>query len=131
MTFDYLIQPDLRCIAVRFTGSVTAADVMVAIGKLWADPFYDRAFSGICDLSQATPNGTAEDVQKLVGFFQTPKISVGRWAIVTNDPRFTALGLLFKVSTGGKPWVEMFNSWECACSFLKVDLPADLFPRPR
>jgi hypothetical protein len=127
MTFDYLIRPDLRCIALRFLGPVTAADVMAAAGKLWADPLYDKAFNGISDLSRATPVGNADDVQTLASFFQGPQTSLGRWAIITNDPRFTALSLLFKQSAHGKPWVEMFNSWECACAFLKVDLPADPF----
>jgi hypothetical protein len=127
MTFEYTILPEKRCIAMRYTGTITLADVIASTRKLWADPLYDRAYNGISDISRALPGGHVDEVHALLDFFKRPETSAGRWAVITTDPKFTALALLFKSSSYSKPWIEMFTSWESACAFLNTEIPISIF----
>jgi hypothetical protein len=127
MTFEYVILPEKRCIVIRYSGVLTLNDVTASTQALWADPLYDKMYNGISDISRATPGGNTDDVGKLVDFFKHPETSTGRWAVITSEPKFTALSLLFKSSCYAKPWIEMFTSWEAACAFLGVEIPHSVF----
>ncbi|MGH8047876.1 MAG: hypothetical protein ACREKL_11570, partial [Chthoniobacterales bacterium] len=112
MTFEYVILPEHRCIAIRYTGTITLPDVIASTKELWADPLYDKTYNGITDLSRATAGGSVEEIAPLVDFYKHPETSTGRWAVIFTEPKFTALGLLFKSSSYAKPWIELFTSWE-------------------
>jgi hypothetical protein len=127
MTFEYVILPEKRCIAIRYSGVISLADVISSNQELWADPLYDKTYNGISDLSRASTGGTVDDVGPLLDFFKHPDTSTGRWAVIVTEPKFTAMTLLFKSSAYTKPWIEMFTSWESGCAFLNVEIPASIF----
>lgn len=129
MTFDYVILPEQRCIAVRYSGTLNMEGLISSTRKLWADPLYDKTYNGLGDLTRAIPDGNVETVAPLVDFFRNGRTSTGRWAVILANPKFTALTLLFRSTSHSRPWIEIFASWESACSFLATDIPVSIFDK--
>ena len=118
------ILPERRLILLRFRGYVTLADIQRGVEQLWADPAYDRFYNGIVNLEGVTTRAGLDELQALIRFLQKRSLSVGQWVVVFTEPKTTALGMMFKAAWSGSFNIEIVSTWEAACRFLRVDLPA-------
>ncbi|WP_438483635.1 hypothetical protein [Oleiharenicola lentus] len=122
--YSHTILVEKRTIIQRFSGQVGLGDVIGGINRLWADPAYDRNFNGISDLTACTPSASVSDVRSLTNFvIQKHQLSEGRWVVLVSDPMMTALGILFSRSMT-KPSIQVCSTWEAACAYLQITLPA-------
>jgi len=128
MVFHYVIIREINCIALRFSGALSPSDVIAATKHLWDDPQYNRTYNIIADLRNCKTGAEVSDIGSLVRFLiDKPSLNRGAWAVVMEDPRMTALGMLFKSRSGFLNRFELFSSWESACRFLDVDLEPSIF----
>lgn len=120
----HTILPEQRLILCRFRGQVTLADILRGVEALWADPAFNPEFNGIANLEGVTTRAGVEDLQALIAFFEKRNASRGRWAVVFSEPKPTALGMIFKAAWPGPFNIEVVSTWEAACRFLHVEIPA-------
>jgi hypothetical protein len=122
--FSYSILPEQKLCLLRFAGHVSLGHVTRGVQQLWADPAYDPFFNGIVNLEGVTTRAGLDELQSLITFFQQRRSSAGQWVVVFTEPKPTALGMMFKAAWKGSFNIEVVSTWEAACRFLRVDLPA-------
>jgi hypothetical protein len=122
--FSYRILRDQRLCLVRFSGVVSLGDITRGVAQLWADPAFDPFFNGMVNLDGVTTRAGLGELQSLIDFLQKRSASAGQWVVVFSEPKPTALGLMFKAAWLGPFNIEVVSTWEAACRFLDVDLPA-------
>lgn len=120
----YTILPAQRLILFRFRGYVTLADITRGVEQLWADPAYDPFYNGIVNLEGVTTRAGLDELQALIAFLQKRRSSAGQWVVVFTEPKGTTLGMLFKAAWRGSFNIEVVSTWQAACRFLRVDVPA-------
>ncbi len=125
MKFSYHIMPEKRLAIVRFSGSVSIADVTRNIELFWADSHYNAEYNGIVDLQGVTTRAKVEDLKVLLDFLERRRSSVGWWVAILTEPKPTALALIFKAAFAGSFKLEIVSSWSAACKFLQIDVPQD------
>jgi hypothetical protein len=125
MKFSYRILPEQRLNILRFSGSVSVADVTRHIQQFWADSEYNPEYNGIVDLEGVTTRAKVEDLKALLDFLENQKTGTGWWAAIFTEPKPTALALIFKATFAGTFKLEIVSSWQAACKFLQIDLPED------
>jgi hypothetical protein len=131
MKFSYSIHPDRKLNVLRFSGAITIADITRSTEQLWADPLYDRTYNGIVNLQGVTtPRAGLEDIKALLAFYRHDKTSVGWWTAIFSEPKPTALALIFKAALTGPFRLEIVSTWEAACRFLEMDVPASFADAP-
>lgn len=128
MKFTYRILPEQRLNILRFSGSVSVADVTRHIQQFWADSEYDPTYNGIVDLEGVTTRAKVEDIKTLLDFLENQKTGTGWWAAILTEPKPTALALIFKAVFKGPIKLEVVSSWQAACKFLQIDLPRSATP---
>jgi hypothetical protein len=121
---SHVIMPEKRLILMRFTGAVSLADITQRTEQLWNDALYDPSYCGIVTLERAKVRASIEDVRALIAFLQNTRASSSYWAVVFAEPKATALAMVFKAAWRGSFKLEIVSTWEAACRFLHVDLPA-------
>src|SRR4051812_26056385 len=126
MKFSYRILPEKRLHIVRFSGSVSVADVTQNIQQLWADHRYNPQYNGIVDLKGVTTRAKVGDLKGLLEFLENTKMSFGWWAAILTEPKPTALALIFKATFVGSFKLEVVSSWEAACKFLQIEPTDDI-----
>ena len=126
MKFSYRILPEQKLNIVRFSGSVSIADVTHNVQQLWADARYNPHYNGIVDLEGVTTRAKVEDLKVLLDFLENRKDSFGWWAAILTEPKPTALALIFKATFVGTFKLEIVSSWDAACKFLQIELPASV-----
>lgn len=124
LKFVYTIIPAQRLALLRFSGSVTLGDVIRGIERIRADPRYDPHFNGIVNMEGVTTRAGISELQALLSFLEKRHSSVGQWVVVFSEPKTTALGMMFKAAWFGPFNIEIVSTWEAACRFLRVQLPA-------
>jgi hypothetical protein len=129
MTFEYIVLPDKRCIAQRFTGALTLDDVVACTETMWADTLYDQQYDIISDLTLSTAAALPRDVYSLISFLKRPETSKGRCAAIFSDPKATALGYFFKSLSTFNHRMRVFSTWEAASEHLQVDIAPSVFSR--
>lgn len=122
--FAYTILPARRLCLLRYCGVITLDDVTRGVEQLWTDPGYDPFFNGIVNLEGVTTRAGIGELQRLIAFLQKRNSSAGQWVVIFSEPKITALGLMFKAAWMGPFNIEVVSTWEAACRFLRVDLPA-------
>ena len=123
MKFSYRILPEQKLNIVRFSGSISVADITDNVQHLWADARYNPAYNGIVDLQGVTTRAKVEDLKALLDFLESRKSSFGWWAAILTEPKPTALALIFKATFAGSFKLEIVSSWDAACKFLQIELP--------
>lgn len=122
--FSYSLMPAQRLCLVRFSGNISLGDITRGMQQLWADPGYDPLFNGIVNLEGVTTRAGLDELQSLISFLKNHRSSDGRWVAVFSEPKPTALGMMFKAAWKGAFNIEIVSTWEAACRYLHVDLPA-------
>lgn len=125
MNYGHVIIPKTRIIYQVFEGTFSLDHLVACTRRLWADPAYSRTYNGITDVSRMTPGATLENLQGLTAFLKNePRLSQGRWAVITSTPMATAGAMLYKREMAAHHPFGVFSTWESACAFLQLDLPA-------
>lgn len=125
MHYAHTIDPERQFIFQRFCGEFPVAEIIACSRRLWTEPAYSKTYNGIVDISQMKPGTGLEDVRTLIAFYSAePATSKGRWAVITASPLSTASAMVYKRAMSHLQAVEVFSTWESACNFLQLDLPA-------
>lgn len=111
---------------VRFRGHVSLTDIVSGVRQLWADPLYQTEYDGLVDLADTTTRATVADLRSLLTFLTHAKVSRGRWVGIFNEPKPTALAMLFKAANPLPLSFEVVSTWEAACAHLRQEIPTDL-----
>jgi len=126
MRFSYNILPERRLNLLRFSGSISLADIKRATEQFWADARFHPEYTGVADMSDIVPRVKIEDLKALLEYLETNHRSVGRWVVILTEPKPTALALIFKAAFRGRFQLEVVSSWSAAAHFLQMELPEPL-----
>jgi hypothetical protein len=122
MHYGHSIDSDRQLIFQVFAGHFTVADIIECTRCLWDDPSYSTTHNGIVDITQMSPGAVIADLHSLTAFLKDhPKTSRSRWAVITDSPLVTAGSLFYKTLMSGRHSLEVFSTWEAACTYLQLD----------
>lgn len=125
MHYGHTIDPERGFIYQELDGSFSAEQLIACTRRLWADPLYSKLFRGITNVSGVTFSPGLDDLQGLIAFLKTkPDTSQARWAVITTTPLVTAAAMVYQRRMTSQHPFAVFSTWEAACEFLQLDLPA-------
>lgn len=117
------IWPERRLVIQRISGVVAVREIIAAIQLLWNDARFRGDFNGIIDLRRCTTTAGQADFRILVEFLKQDCPARGHWVALLDDPKSTALALLFKALNPGPFSFDVCSTWETACRHLRIELP--------
>lgn len=123
---DHTIFEPERLVLVRFSGPTDQAALRAAIEALARDPHYSPSYDGICDLRAAALSVTPEEAKAAATRVASDRTILGKWALLIDDPRGTALATLYVGALAGQHPLKVFSSIEGVAEYLKRDLRAIL-----
>jgi hypothetical protein len=115
--FDF--QPDKELILTACTGSISTSEIIECVDAIRRDPRYRRELNGVCDVREGTLAFGAEDARAIareIGAGENG--SRGKWAFLIDEPRATALVLVFGSERGAKSPVRVFATARSASDWL-------------
>ncbi|MEB3161863.1 MAG: hypothetical protein VKK80_01425 [Prochlorothrix sp.] len=119
MDYIYSIDPEQRLITERYQGVVTIHNIKNAIQTLAADPLFCPDYSSLVDLRVCDFKFDLQDLEELLScHHQVFGITEGKTALVVNNPRDTALSVLFKNYVDGARQIDVFSTCEAAQDWL-------------
>jgi len=123
MPATYLILPEKRLIIERFTGSTGLEEIKNLLGRVFADPLFDRSFHTLMDFTKAVLKTGLEEVALLCEFISSVAGGcIGSTAIIAAGPMGTALAMLISKGLSFFTPSEVFSTGEAALDFLGLDL---------
>jgi hypothetical protein len=85
---------------------------------------YSKTHNGIVDITEMCTGAIIDDLRPLIAFLKnSPNTSASRWAVITSSPLTTAGSLVYKGAMSGQHAIEVFSTWESACTYLLIDQP--------
>lgn len=124
MPFTFQILPEKAVILARYMGLTTIRDMRVLAAEIWEHPDYDPAFDGILDYREAVLASGTGEIEAVCDFFlESEAASRGRAAVVVTRPRETALNVIFRARMNPRNRMDIFSTWDAACSFIGVRIP--------
>ncbi len=111
-----------RLILLGFSGTVDYLGLMEGLDGLAQDPDYSRDHDGICDLRKARLEMTPGEVRMAAVQIATEQRTVGKWAIMIDEPRGTALATLYVNAIAGQHSLRVFSTVAGVSEYLKRDL---------
>jgi hypothetical protein len=117
MSIEYKIDTDSRIIYEFWSPKVTFDDYKAYKEKLFIDKEYDPTFDVISDLREFTLNFEVEELDKIVNLFldHPDKIMKRKSALITNNPKQVAAGMIFQTKSSVTPVnVMVFSTPEAA-----------------
>ncbi|MGA1601089.1 MAG: hypothetical protein ACO4CG_02235 [Prochlorothrix sp.] len=124
MEYSYSIYPEQQLILERYRGTVTMAFVTAAIERMATDPKFCPDYSTIVDLRECDFKFSPQDLETLLHcHHQVFGITEGKTALVVDNPRDTALSVLFKTYVDGVRHLDVFSALEAAQDWIRQ--PAD------
>lgn len=127
MKFRYDIFPEKRLIVQRYAGEISMQDFIICSELMWSDPKYSTGYNGIADLTQSVLKMNLLELPSLATrILGIGCVSKGRWVVLASTPVVTALAFLFQQTIQAHHSLEVFSTWEAACSFLGVEQAPEL-----
>jgi hypothetical protein len=111
-----------RLILLEFSGTVDYLGLMEGLDGLTQDPDYSRDHDGICDLRKARLEMTPGEVRMAAVQIATEQRTVGKWAIMIDEPRGTALATLYVNAIAGQHSLRVFSTVPGVSEYVKRDL---------
>jgi hypothetical protein len=115
-----------RLILLEFSGTVDYIGLMEGMGGLTQNPACLHDYDGICDLRKAQMTISPEEIRTAAVQIATEKRTAGKWAIMIDEPRGTALATLYVNAVAGKYPLRIFSTVTAASEYLGRDLKAIL-----
>ena len=127
--FVYAIHAEPSLVVARFAGSVNSADILRFFAQLDADPAYERSMNGLVDLREALPALEPEELKGLADDAVERKLKRGRWALLVEQPRATALSMLYTKAVAARYRLKVFSTLDGLSEYLGIDARPYLSPR--
>lgn len=119
--FVYTIHRQPPLVVARFAGRVSAADILGFFAQLDADPAYVRSMNGLVDLIGAQPALEPEELKALADDVADRKLKHGRWGLLVDQPRATALSLLYTKAVASRYRLKVFSTVDGLSDYLGID----------
>jgi hypothetical protein len=128
--FVYTIHADPPLVVARFAGNVSASDILAFFAQLDGDPAYERSMSGLVDLRDAQPALEPEELKGLADAAVERKLKRGRWGLLVEQPRATALSMLYTKAVASRYHLKVFSTLDGLSDYLGFDARPFLASRP-
>jgi hypothetical protein len=85
-TVEYSIDTERQLVAHRMRGTVSAAEVVASLRKVWADPDYRSEMVSLVDLREMEPMSETPDIVAVANVLkeQSKNVSWGKVAVVVS-----------------------------------------------
>ncbi|MFD2110857.1 hypothetical protein [Thiorhodococcus fuscus] len=125
-TFD--IYPERRLVVGRFAGPIDYQDVIAWVKDAMGEETFSSDYDGVVDLRRSTLKEARPDRARFVANYTIDEgFTQGRWAILVDRPKETALSYIFSSIAAGRYPVQVFSTTDAASIYLRRDL-SDLLP---
>lgn len=115
--FDF--QPDKELILTVCSGTVSGAEIVECVRAIRRDPRYRPELNGVCDVREGTFAFGVEEARALAREIGASEVrSNGKWAFLIDEPRATALVLVFGSERGAESPVQVFATARSASDWL-------------
>lgn len=124
----YKIYVDRNLLVDVLEGSIELSDLERIFQHEVADTNFKFVNKVLSNISNAQLNISANEIEKFVNFMSSPnKNNSFRWAILTNDPKQTALSILIKETEYFNRIVGVFSTLKACNQFLNISLDNKCF----
>ena len=120
VAFDVL--PEKRLILTACVGQVSFREIMSCVLDCRSDPRYRREYAGICDVREGTFTLGVDEVRSMAEQIGAgADRSAGKWAFLIDEPKSTALVMVFGSARDPATPVRVFVTLPAACEWLDAD----------
>lgn len=115
--FDF--QPEKELILTACSGTVSSNEIVECVRAIRRDTRYRPELNGVCDVREGTLSFGADEARALareIAGGEHP--SRGKWAFLIDEPRATALVLVFGSERGANSPVRVFATARSASDWL-------------
>lgn len=125
------IESRIGLVATRLTGDVTYDDLIRWYEEIERDERFSKDFKGVSDMRRVNMKLTRSDMTRLIDYVTERRLILGRWAILVEDAKVTALSMIYGRESDLHE-MEVFSSEEAASDYLGLDVQPVLkeFPPP-
>ena len=119
MKHEYRIEPERRRMESRYRGDFDLKSFLRGLEKISRDPAFDPDYDTLVDLKECNLQIDVSDVETIAEIFDGIYASgKGRTAVLLDDPRSTALAMLFQKRAFSRE-IRLFNKRENALNWLE------------
>lgn len=119
---ETLIESRIGLVVTRLTGDVTYDDLIRWLDEADRDDRFSNEFNGISDMRRANLQLVRDDLARLRDYVSSHRLIFGRWAILVEDAKLTALSMIYGREIKGVHEMEIFSSEEAVSAYLEVDV---------
>lgn len=116
------IESGIGLVATRLTGDVTYEDLIRWYEEIERDERFSKEFNGVSDMRRANMKLARGDMARLSDYVTERRLISGRWAILVEDAKVTALSMIYGRNADDVHELEVFSSEEAASAYLGVDI---------
>ncbi len=126
--FAYLIHPETQLVVARFEGRIDAAEFRQFFDCLDGDPAYLRTMNGLVDIRWVEAALGMEEIQGLADYAVAKQLKRGRWAVLVDLPKPTALSMLYTKAVDSRYDFQVFSTVPGVSEYLGIDVSGYLQP---
>lgn len=119
---EYLIDDQAGTIVARFSEDVGFDDLLQWYESIQKDEHFSNQLDGITDMRGARMALTRDDMARIFTYIVKRRLALGRWALLIEEPKVTALTMIYERYIGDVHESEVFSSEEGASEYLGVDV---------
>nr|CRH07055.1 protein of unknown function [Candidatus Magnetococcus massalia] len=103
-------------------GDITLEDEIRGYQTVMADPAFDPSFNGLYDMRRANILGDGTSAREVARFMREEAKISGRWALIVDSPRLTALAMVYGDENRDQHHLGLFVSTEAASDYLGLEV---------
>lgn len=127
---NYRIDSRNGIIVSRFSEVVDYQELIQWYQALERDEHFSNRLNGVTDMRGARVALEREDMEKIFRYVIDRRLTLGRWALLIEEPKITALSMIYERYVGDFHESEIFSSEEGASEYLGIDVVALLSGLP-
>jgi len=120
----YQIDEQLGVVIARMEGEVYYQELVDWHHELWAQSNYAKHYKGIGDQRGACMKLSPEEVEAIARLGEESGMTKGRWALLVDAPRETALAMVYGDVSGEMHEMRPFATEAAASAYLGLDVAA-------
>lgn len=123
MKMKYKIYADKNLLVDVMEGDVFISDIEAIFIHEMSNPDFILVNRVLSNISNAKMNVTSDEIRKFANFMATPnkeQTNNFKWAILTNEPKQTALSFLIQEHAFFKDIIGVFTTLEACTDFLNI-----------
>ena len=115
---EYRIDEKAGIVVVRFSGDITYDDLTRWYDEMGNDKRFSNRFNGATDMRRANMKLARGDMARLSEYISSRDLTFGRWAVLVEDTKITALSLIYGEHSDTTHDAEVVSSEEAASAYL-------------